>query len=294
MNVLLGIAFAAFMTVVFLEDSYGDLNPELLEAYYISGILNAACCFLVAAVVRCLRPTLLRHETVVSAVLQTIAMCLYLTIPVFADLRKMNHTYCPTLLVSVTYTDGIPRRHCVNTDTVETSRCVVESFDITGIACTSSTMDGLALYGTAVYAFIPVFKQMSPRAALMVVVVYVVAIPVSGFSVDADAPLIVFHTLFAATIGLSVAWLRSKGLQLSKWRFMVTKNLEQRAERNRRLLGALIPRSVSPPVPRLGGGAEGTSSGLSDLEFPAEAFPGWRLSHLSRRGGEGGWRGTSS
>jgi hypothetical protein len=51
---------------------------------------------------------------------------------------------------------------------------------------------------------------------VQVVVVYVVAIPVSGFSVDADAPLIVFHTLFAATIGLSVAWLRSKGLKLSK------------------------------------------------------------------------------
>ncbi|KAJ1493671.1 nucleotide cyclase [Baffinella frigidus] len=45
-------------------------------------------------------------------------------------------------------------------------------------------------------------------------------------------------------IGLSVAWLRSKGLKLSKRRFMVRKNLEQRAQRNRALLGALIPRSV--------------------------------------------------
>ncbi|KAJ1488674.1 hypothetical protein T484DRAFT_1782446 [Baffinella frigidus] len=129
---------------------------------------------------------------------------------------------------------------------MSSTRCVVKSFDTTGVACTSSAVDGLAVFVAAVFAFVPIFKQMSPRAALME---------------------LILHTLFVAMIGLSVAWLRGKGLQLSKRRFTVRKNLEQRAERNMGLLGALIPRSVHVKM------EEAASSG--------EALKAWTLPHIT-------------
>ncbi|KAJ1493660.1 nucleotide cyclase, partial [Baffinella frigidus] len=126
---------------------------------------------------------------------------------------------------------------------------------------------GRVLFLTSIFAFIPVFKPMSPRAALMVVVAYVVATPAAGIAVGADAPLVVVHTFYVAMLGLSVAWLRSKGLKLSKRRFMARKNLKQRAERNRRLLGALIPRSVQMKM-------EETAS-------RGEPVKAWNLPHIT-------------
>ncbi|KAJ1493680.1 hypothetical protein T484DRAFT_2695305 [Baffinella frigidus] len=244
LNIVIGSAFVSFIAFDIAIAPYGEINPAFRKGMHVTGLLNAACCFLVAAVVRRIRPTLLKYETVVSVVPQTILMCLYLTMAAFADLRRVNHRYCPTLLISFDYDTGFPRRQCENTDPAATTRCVVESFDFTGLTCTSGTVNGVALLIASMFACIPVVKPMSPRAALMVVVAYVVATPAAGIAVGADAPLVVVHTFYVAMLGLSVAWLRSKGLKLSKRRFMARKNLKQRAERNRRLLGALIPRSV--------------------------------------------------
>ena len=60
----------------------------------------------------------------------------------------------------------------------------------------------------------PKWTTLTPM--VQVVVVYVVAIPASGIAVGADAPLVFLHTFFVAMLGLSIAWVCSKGLQLSK------------------------------------------------------------------------------
>ena len=49
-------------------------------------------------------------------------MCLYVTMAAFADLRRVNHRFCPTLLISFAYANGFPRRDCENTDPAATSR----------------------------------------------------------------------------------------------------------------------------------------------------------------------------
>ena len=46
--------------------------------------------------------------------------------------------------------------------------------------------------------------------------VFVVANVVSGIWVGAALPLLILHTLFGSMIGLSVVWLRYKGLDLAK------------------------------------------------------------------------------
>jgi hypothetical protein len=48
-------------------------------------------------------------------------ICLVVTQPAFSDLRKTNHRYCPTLLVSLDYDSGFPRRTCEDFDPVATS-----------------------------------------------------------------------------------------------------------------------------------------------------------------------------
>ena len=48
-------------------------------------------------------------------------ICLVVTQPAFSDLRKTNHRYCPTLLVSLDYDTGFPRRTCEDSDPVATS-----------------------------------------------------------------------------------------------------------------------------------------------------------------------------
>ena len=50
-------------------------------------------------------------------------MCLFVTLPVFSYLRRVNYRYCPTLLISFDYGNGYPWGQCENSDPAETERC---------------------------------------------------------------------------------------------------------------------------------------------------------------------------
>ncbi|KAJ1488585.1 hypothetical protein T484DRAFT_1782852, partial [Baffinella frigidus] len=127
---------------------------------------------------------------------------LHFAASVLNELMRVNHRYCPTLLISLDYDQGVPRRTCENTDPIATSRCVIKSFDTTGLACTSRILIGVGLYGTSFLIFIPLFKQTSPRAALMAVLAYMVAMPGAGLAIDAVSPPLLLHTLFHVVVGL--------------------------------------------------------------------------------------------
>ena len=64
-------------------------------------------------------------------------VCLQLTLVVFVDLRSVNYRHCPTLLVSLSYENGFPRRECENSDPVETSRWAPSTISESGplMAC---------------------------------------------------------------------------------------------------------------------------------------------------------------
>ncbi|KAJ1493665.1 hypothetical protein T484DRAFT_1741790 [Baffinella frigidus] len=118
---LLGICYVGYTASEIMSQPYGDVNvPPQPNP---SG--PVACCpapEIILSSVRRLRPTLLKYETVVSVVPQTILIFLHFILTAFADLRRVNQRYCPTLLISLDYDNGFPQRQCENTDPVATSR----------------------------------------------------------------------------------------------------------------------------------------------------------------------------